>query len=81
MNDSVFYVLYHVYTVDEENKIEEVKLLGVYTDKQLLEAGVERYSHLCGFDRYSMSCFITRELYIDVESPTEDGFITWIQVL
>lgn len=78
---NILYILRHSYRFEEGNKFgvrpgyEEVKLLGVYSSRELAEEAAERYFQYEGFDRYPKSSFTIDEYEVGKDSEWTDGFV------
>ena len=74
------YVLMHAYEYGNENELDEIKELGIYSTKEKAEEAIDRYYVLSGFNRYPRSCFqiINREL--DKDSAWTEGFMTYEEI-
>lgn len=70
------YVLHHMYEYGGKNEHEEIKLIGIFSCKELAEETVKKYKCLKGFSRYPEECFYIDEYEIDKEAGWQDGFVT-----
>lgn len=66
------YILHHCHTMDDES--EDVKLLGVYSSKDVAEAAIVRFRERPGF-RKSQEGFSIDEYTIDRDYWTE-GYVS-----
>ena len=67
------YLLQHVYEVD---KIDEVKLIGIFSTEEKSQKIIEELIKKNGFKDLSIDCFVISEIEIDKHS-WQDGFINW----
>lgn len=59
------YLLQHLYYYGEDNKHEEVKMLGVYSTKLKAIKAMRKYLLLPGFKNYKASCFEIYKYRVD----------------
>jgi hypothetical protein len=74
---SVF-LLQHTYESegDEKLKLEETKIIGIYSSKEKAECVIQKYKTIQGFNKYPEDCFTIDEYKID-KNHWQEGFITW----
>jgi len=70
------YLLQHSY---EQNEIEEIKTIGVYSTEDLANTVIEKYKNLPGFKDYPDGFNIDK--YKMNSNSWEEGFIKWDQAL
>ncbi len=75
------YILRHSYSFEEGNKYgvrpgyEEVKLLGVYSSRELAEEAAERYFQYEGFEEYPRSSFTVDKYEVGKDEKWTGGFV------
>jgi len=72
---SVF-ILEHVYEYGEDDEHEEIKTLGVYSNRQKAEEAINRYIILPGFTQYPRSCFVISKNEINKDQEWTEGFVS-----
>lgn len=72
------YLLQHSYEkeIDEELKVDETKIIGIYSSYENAEQVKELFKNRKGFNRFSEDCFYIDEYELDQNNWSE-GFVTW----
>lgn len=72
------YLLQHSYEyeIEENLKVDETKIIGIYSSYEMAEQVKERYKTKKGFSRFPIDCFYIDEYELDNDNWKE-GFITW----
>lgn len=71
------YILEHIY---EENEIEEIKFIGVFSSSEKAQSVINELSSFPGFNKYPIECFQISEEKID-HYEWKDGFISWDEAM
>ncbi|HMG81845.1 MAG TPA: hypothetical protein VK559_02305 [Ferruginibacter sp.] len=67
------YLLNHVY---EQDEIEEVKFIGVFSSMEKALKVIEELKDLPGYNKHPIECFHLEDWTID-EYTWKEGFISW----
>ena len=72
------YLLQHSYekVVVEDIKIDEVKIIGIYSSYENAEQVKKEYINKPGFNKFAEDCFYIDEYELNQNNWTE-GFFTW----
>ena len=72
------YLLQHSYEkeIGEDLKVDETKIIGIYSSYENAERVKEKFKSIKGFNRFSQDCFYIDEYNLDQDNWT-DGFVTW----
>lgn len=72
------YLLQHSYEkeIDEELKVDETKIIGIYSSYENAEQVKKEFKNRKGFNRFSEDFFYIDEYELDQNNWSE-GFVTW----
>lgn len=65
------------YEIYDDIKVEETKVIGIYSSEKKADEAKARFKVKEGFKRFPEECFFMDEYQLD-QDHWEEGFITWV---